>query len=111
MKACRRTPHGCARLISEQQSSGKTQKDWCAEYGIRLRTFRDWVYRSKRGEFESVGVVDWVELNEGNVVLPDACHVSGEALEVSAGLYTVRVKPGFDRVMMSDIFRILAELC
>ena len=97
------------RLISEQRSSGKTQKAWCAERGIKLRTFRDWVYRLNRGKFESAGAVDWIEL-ETRGVSSNAVDAS-TAIEVSAGLYAVRVKPGFDREMFSDICRILAELC
>jgi hypothetical protein len=95
-------------LISEQRSSGKTQKDWCAEHGIRLRTFRDWVYRSNPCKFKSAGTVNWIELDTGNVSSEKSMFT---AIEVSAGLYTVSVKPGFDHVMFSDICRILAELC
>jgi hypothetical protein len=36
---------------------------------------------------------------------------SASAIEVTAGLYTVRVKSGFDREMFSDICRMLGELC
>ena len=96
------------RLISEQRSSGKTQQAWCEEMSIKLRTFRGWVHWSNRGKFESTDTVNWIEPDTGRVS-SEAGSVS--AIEVSAGLYTVSVKPGFDRVTFSDICRILAELC
>ena len=107
-RAKNRSDEERVRLISEQRSSGKTQQEWCAEHGIKLRTFCDWVRWSNRGKFESTDRVNWIE--------PDAGRVSSEtdsvsAIEVSAGLYTVSVKPGFDRVTFLDICRILAELC
>lgn len=97
-----------ARLISEQRSSGKTQKAWCAEQGIKLKTFRGWVSHSSRGRFESADTVNWMELETGKVSREAG---SASAIEVTAGLYTVRVKSGFDREMFSDICRMLGELC
>jgi hypothetical protein len=99
-----------ARLVAEQQSSGKTQIAWCEEHGISTKTFRRWVLGMKEREVYSNCAADWLEVNAGNAS-SDVCHVSGETIEVSAGLYTVRVRPGFDRVMFSDICGILGEIC
>jgi hypothetical protein len=100
----KRTAEERARLVSEQRSSGMTQKAWCAEHGIKWRTFRDWARLSNRGKAERAGSAGWIEL-------PGRGHDSAAPMEVSAGLFTVLVKPGFGRGMLSDICRTLAGLC
>ena len=109
-RAEKRTAEERARLVSEQRSSGMTQKEWCGERGISLRTFRDWTRLPGLGKSERAGSSGWIELNAGNA-LPGAGHDSAEPMEVSAGPFTVLVKPGFDRGMLSDICRALAGLC
>jgi transposase-like protein len=99
-----------ARLVAEQHSSGKTQIAWCEEHGISTKTFRRWVLGAKGREVESNRAADWVELNGCNLT-PDLSSVSNEVIEILVGAYIVRVKPGFDRVMFSDICGILAGLC
>jgi hypothetical protein len=97
-----------ARLVAEQQSSGKTQTAWCEEHRISTKTFRRWVLGVKGSEAESNRVTDWVELNGCNLA-PNLGSVSN--IEILVGAYTVRVKPGFDHVMFSDICGILGEIC
>jgi hypothetical protein len=110
LKASRRTNEESARLVSEQQASDKTQEAWCVERGIKLRTFRDWLYRSKRGEFNGAGTAGWLEVNERDV-LNSACSNPASAIEVRIGLYMIRVMPDFDRLTFVDICRELAKLC
>jgi hypothetical protein len=99
-----------ARLVAEQHSSGKTQIAWCAEHGISTKTFRRWVQDIKGEEVKGKSAVNWVELNSC-----DSAHglisVSDAAIEISVGAYTVHVKPGFDRETMSDVCRMLGEIC
>ena len=51
-----------------------------------------------------------MELNGCNPA-PGLGSVSNEAIEILVGAYTIRVKPGFDGVALSDICRTLAGLC
>jgi hypothetical protein len=52
-----RTSAEWSRLVSEQRSSGETQKVWRSERGISLRTFRDWARKLKRKE--AAVAVEW----------------------------------------------------
>lgn len=109
-RAYRRTVMERARLVAEQHSSGKTQIAWCADHGISTKTFRRWERGIKGEEVEGNCAVNWIELNgcnstHGLISVPDT------VIEVLVGAYTVRVKPGFDRETMSDVCRMLGEIC
>jgi hypothetical protein len=97
-----------SRLISEQRSSGETQKAWCTARGISLRTFRDWAYMLKREEAGTA--VDWLEL-ENQDALPGRCPPPSGFIEIFIGPCTVRVTPGFDRALFADVCKSLGELC
>jgi hypothetical protein len=99
-----------AELVAEQRSSGKTQIAWCAEHGINTKTFRRWEQSIKGGEAEGNRAVNWVELNGCNSA-SGLISVSDTVIEILVGAYTVRVKPGFDRETMSDVCRMLGEIC
>jgi hypothetical protein len=109
-KSKRRSEEERVRLVSEQRSSGKTQKTWCAEHGINLRMFRDWLNRSKRGEFDNQNRVDWVEAGEENMPAV-AGSIPVPTIEVEIGSYTVKVMPGFDLGTFSSVCRTLGKLC
>ena len=109
-RAEKRTAEERARLVSEQRSSGMTQKAWCAEHGIRLRTFRDWARLSNLWESGRACATGWIELNAGKAS-PELGDDPAVPVEVSAGLFTVLVKPGFDRETLSGICKVLAGLC
>jgi hypothetical protein len=103
-----RTTAEWSRLISEQRSSGETQKVWCDERGVSLRTFRDWVYKLKREEIG--GAVQWVEL-KGQEALLEKEPASTGFIEVFIGSCSVRVKPGFDRALFVEVCESLSGLC
>lgn len=101
------------RLVEEARASMQTQKEWCAERGIRLRTLRHWVCDKNRREKKAEPTaesVTWLEINaisqkrEGQAFGPSP-------LEVHIGVYEVRVFPNFDRTLFADVCRTLSELC
>jgi hypothetical protein len=106
----RHTANERAGLVAEQRSSGKTQIAWCEDHGISIRTFSRWALGVKGREIEDNRAVDWVELNGFNST-PSLSSVSNAVIEILVGAYTVRVKPGFDRETMSDVCRMLVEIC
>jgi hypothetical protein len=108
-RVCNRTTEERVRLVAEQHMSGKTRKAWCEERGINIRTFSNWVRKSRDGT-DDTSTVDWVELNSDSAS-PESDCVRASDIEISAGPYTIRVKPGFDSRMLSDICRTLCELC
>jgi hypothetical protein len=110
LKASRRTNEEIACLVSEQQASGKTREAWCVERGINPRTFRDWLYKSKRGEYDGTGSAGWLEVKERDV-LNNASMPPASAIEVRIGPYTIRAMPDFDRLTFVEICRELAKLC
>jgi hypothetical protein len=104
-----------SRLVSEQRSSGQTQKAWCSERGVSLRTFRDWVYKLKLEESGSGTVgepaaVNWVELKDVDAVSEKRSSPTG-FIEVFIGSCVVRVRPDFDRALLYGVCRLLSELC
>lgn len=114
-RAKERTSLEWSRLVSEQRLSGHTQKAWCGERGISLRTFRDWVYKPQREEAGSAAVgnpaaVNLVELKDAGA-LSKKVSSSARFIEVSIGRCVVVVRPGFDSKLFSVVCGLLGELC
>jgi hypothetical protein len=83
---------------------------WCEDHGISTKIFRRRVLGAKEREGDSNCAADWMELNGCNSK-PSLSPVSNVVIEILAGAYTVRVKPGFNREMVLDVCRILGEIC
>jgi transposase-like protein len=93
-------------MVKEMLSSGKTQKEWCQESGVKYSTFRDWLkkYRSRSQEAETA----WVEVLKKDKP-SEALAPSG--IEVHIGNYVVKIAPGFDSDVFLDVCRSLSALC
>jgi hypothetical protein len=93
-------------MVKEMLSSGKTQKDWCLESGVKYSTFRYWLekYRYKRPE----GGAAWIEVLKKDKT---AEMLAPSGVEVHIGNYVVKVAAGFDSDVFLDVCRSLSALC
>jgi hypothetical protein len=91
--------------VKEMLSSGKTQKEWCLEQGVKYSTFRDWLKKFGYGDQE--GGAAWIEVlkTEKN----STSRPSG--IEVHIGSYIVKIASGFESDVLLDVCRSLSELC
>jgi hypothetical protein len=106
----KRSDEECARLVTEQRSSGKTQKVWCEENGVKLRTFRNWIYKSNRNSLENTGTVGWI-----SVLRDDSRSLTNSRqcppLEVKIGRYIITVHPNFNKAAFLEVCRALDGIC
>jgi hypothetical protein len=85
--------------------SGKTQKEWCLEHGVKYSIFCDWMSKYKRREQESE--VAWIEVLKKE----RAPALTSSGVEVHIGGCIVRIAPGFDSDVFLDVCRSLSVLC
>src|SRR5947208_2924284 len=66
------TPQERAQLVAKYQASGLTQREFAQQYGVKLSTFQQWVYRPrcparvsrrKRPAFQEVAITEVPFLN------------------------------------------------
>jgi transposase-like protein len=93
-------------MVKEMLSSGKTQKEWCIESGIKYSTLRYWLrkYRYKRAEEGTA----WIEVREKDKI---TAVLEPSGIEVHIGNYVVKVAAGFDSDVFLDVCRDLSALC
>jgi hypothetical protein len=93
-------------MVKEMLSSGKTQKEWCLENGVKYSAFRYLLekYRYRRLEEGTA----WIEVQKKDKAT-EAMTPSG--VEVHIGNYVVKVAAGFDSDVFLDVCRNLSALC
>ena len=89
-RAEKRTAEERARLVSEQRSSGMTQKAWCAGHGIRLRAFRDWARLQDRGKSGCARAAGWIGLDQASLGAPLLVGCRPEARPKQRGVLSCR---------------------
>jgi hypothetical protein len=87
------------KRIRECESSGESQRRWCARNGISLSTLKNW-QRRLESTAAGAGLVP-VVLTEAR----DAVGTSSAAIEVSVGSMRLRVSPGVDPAWLSAVLR------
>jgi hypothetical protein len=100
----RRTHEEWARLVKEMLASGKTQKAWCAENGIKLRSMRDWLYSQKHAQSSG-----WVKVEPKTPFLQTQPNAA-EPFEIRIGACSVKVSSGFDKTLFTEVCRALLSL-
>ena len=98
------------RVVEEYESQASEQMHWefCEEWGLKLTTFRSWLYRLRRERLAFEGEVGLVPIEVTGVELPDV-RAAGSAGEFSAvdaafpGGMVLRFQAGTDPGYMAEL--------
>lgn len=93
--------------VAAYKASGQSASAWCAANNLQPRQLWYWLRKHKNIETPAVKPSQWlsVEVSELKPNSPQG------TLLVRVGQATVEIRPGFNPVLLSDVVRILAELC
>jgi transposase-like protein len=95
--------------VAAYKASGQSASAWCAANNLKPRQLWYWLRKHKNIETApAVKPSQWLSV-EVSELKPNSAQ--GSALLVRVGQATVEVKPGFNPALLSDVVRILAELC
>ncbi|OIQ57534.1 hypothetical protein MOTE_22140 [Moorella thermoacetica] len=95
--------------IAEYKMSGQSVREWCATHeGISPRQLWYWLrkYKDQEGVL-SPQSTRWLPVE----ISKQASIEQGHALLVNVGPVSIEVKPGFDPALLSQVVRVLVELC
>ena len=95
------------RLISEQQSSGQSQRTWCAHKGISHHTFSDRIRRMRHKEQSNDQAQQWVTVQ--GVAEPEAPNAN--PIQIELGSFRVIVPDSFNEVALLRVCKALVEIC
>ncbi|OIQ58572.1 IS66 family insertion sequence element accessory protein TnpA [Neomoorella thermoacetica] len=98
-----------ASRIAEYRDSGQSVKEWCATHeGVSPRQLWYWLrkYKNQNGVL-SVQSTRWLPVE----VSEQSSGVHGNPLLIRIGQADIEVKPGFDPALLSQVVRVLVELC
>ena len=93
--------------IAEFRASGQSTKEWCAAHDLKPYQLWYWIRKHKTIDTPSARPSEWLAVEVSDLGLVD----QRSALLIRVGQATVEVKPGFDRMLLSDIVRTLSALC
>lgn len=113
----RRTNEEWAHLSEEMRKSDQTQKAWCREHGINMRSLHDWEYRQRHKGCPTASTAagsqtqpGWLKVEPKNMT-SQTQSPRKEAVEVRIGACIVNVPSGFDRNSFLEVVRVLLSLC
>ncbi|OIQ07770.1 hypothetical protein MOOR_26090 [Moorella thermoacetica] len=98
-----------ASRIAEYKMSGQSVREWCATHkGISPRQLWYWLrkYKDQEGVL-SPQSTRWLPVE----VSEQSSGVHGNPLLIRIGQADIEVKPGFDPALLSQVVRVLVELC
>ena len=84
-------------LVAEQSSSGLSAAAWCREHGINVTSFYSW--RKRLTVRVCDAQVSFIEVTGQDAV--------ASGLRLTVGHAWVRIEPGFDRRLLSDLLDVL----
>ena len=95
--------------ISEYQASGQSVREWCAFHeDVSPRQLWYWLRKYKNQDGVTPGKANrWlpVEISDQASIKQD------HTLLVKIGAVNIEVRPGFDPALLSQVVRVLVELC
>ena len=98
--------------IHAYQQSGLTQTAYCKEHKISVKTFSNWLMKTRRENQAQAGsgsgTQQWVSLP---VPQPVASTNSEVCLRVRVGDYHLEIPQGFDQQTVAGVLRLIKELC
>lgn len=91
------------KQITEQwRRSGKAQREFCEEHGIKLSTLRYWIGRVKNAEEENSQVKDLVCIS-----LPTPVAVRSEIILEVDDRYRIKLPAGFETEALKKILAVI----
>lgn len=91
--------------IANYRSSGLPAALWCESNQVNLNTFRSWISKLNKEAVLANEPVKWVSLEPAGI-LPVETN-----LTVNIGKATIRVSPGFDPNLFTQVVKALVTLC
>ena len=72
--------------VTEYRASKKTQKQWCEENNLKLRTLRYWLEKTNKEEWKKE-MPEWIDLDvgENKIAKMPVKKLEGNIIEVSIG--------------------------
>lgn len=90
--------------IEEQKQSGKSQSAWCRENNINIKTFGYWNRKLKNQKSnDKRSEISWVPVN---IETPKISK-----LNIRIGTAVIEIEKGFDESLLSDVVKVLGEIC
>ena len=114
------------KRIIEMKASGKPQKQWCEENGIKYNTIRSWFrvlnkgsknkfeQESQENKFSKNRIIEdknskWLKVSlEAKSLEPAA---SEGIIEINIGKFSVNVPDKFNAETFSNVMKSLLEIC
>lgn len=95
--------------VKDFKKSGLTQKQWCYDNGINLRTFNKW-YRIIETKSQNLIKSD---LTEPQKWLPIKIEedIAEKSLNVRVGNAVIEIKEGFNHKLLSELINLLEAKC
>lgn len=115
-----------AKRINEMKASGKPQKQWCEENGIKYNTIRSWFRVLNKGNKIKFKQESQENKNSQNKVIADKNPkwlkvslesngpkppISGEIIKIKIGKFSVNVPEMFNTETFSNVMKTLLEIC
>jgi hypothetical protein len=97
-----------AARVAAYKASGQSASAWCAANSLKPRQLWYWLRKYKNIEKPAAKPSRWLSVEVSEI---EPNNVQGNTLLVRIGQATLEIKPGFDSAMLSNVVRILAELC
>ena len=90
-------------LLQAYQVSGQSKKQWCKESTLGLSTLQRWL-REEKNRIHSKVIPNWIPVV---TVPPESSH----DLKVHMGKCTIRVNHHTDLQILSNVMKVLVEIC
>jgi len=96
-----------AARVAAYKASGQSASAWCEANNLNPRHLWYWLRKYKNIETPAIKPSPWLSVAVSELK-PNSTQGT---LLVRVGQATVEIKPGFNTALLSDVVRILAELC
>jgi hypothetical protein len=95
--------------VASFKSSGVGVTVWCKANDVNKERFKYWLYKQNKRKTEPAAKHNkqWVSIETTSV----ASNIQDYSLTVNVGHATIRVKPGFDPILLGDVVKALAGSC
>jgi len=92
-------------LVVECRASGMTAKAWCEAKGIEYPRYVYWATKLNKEDLHKPQPQQWA-----NVTMTKEEYSTSE-IRLCCGKWTICVETGFNPALLSDVLRVVDEIC